>query len=296
MNFWDVPPFAAKAAPVLWTPNASTGERFVALILLKYESPERGEVATPLSFHPKQMKAMMGTKRAESALGIIQHVADFMRQQLLSGVALGEVIAPFDGFQVGNQSSVRGYSAKQVIDTAIRTLSAFGTRTSFDDGEDAAQRNSIPTRQFLRSLRSAFARDDDERRARFNRSITVSGSAEMTIDYAHDKQLVQVTSLPQSAPHLITLQKEAESKILELDITASLLRSESAPARSSLLINTASLTHAETKEARQIANELLDRLRFMSEQKGIDLHPVGNPIEAAHILESLELKQRLLSA
>ncbi|WP_233411926.1 hypothetical protein [Paraburkholderia kururiensis] len=237
---------------------------------------------------------MIGAKRAASAYGIMRHVAEFMQQQMLRGRPLEEVIAPFDGFTVGRTTRIRGYSSKQLIDTAIRTLSAFGTRGSFDDDDDAGQRNSVPTRQFLRTLRSVFAQDDDERRARFNRSIAVSGSAEMTIDYAHDRYLVQVTSLPQTAPHLIALQKEAESKILELDITAGLLRSEQAPCRASLLVNSAPLAQAETREARQLANELLNRLRFVSDRKGIVLHPVQDPGEAAQILEEIETEQGLV--
>jgi hypothetical protein len=111
MNLWEAPPFAAKAAPVLWTPTAATGERFVAVILIQYNSPVSGDVATPLAFHPKQLRAMLGAKRADSALGIMQHVADFMKQQMLAGTALGEITAPFDGFQVGAPTNIRGYSA-----------------------------------------------------------------------------------------------------------------------------------------------------------------------------------------
>ena len=293
MNLWDAPPFAAYAAPVLWTPNSATGERFVAVVLIRYDAPIAGDVATPVTFHAKQLKAMIGSKRATSALGILSHVADFMRQQILAGIALEEVAAPFDGFAVGNRMRVRGYSSKQITDTAIRTLSAFGSRDSYEDDEDVVQRNTIPTRQFLRSLRSVFSQEDDERKARFNKNVIFSGSAGMTIDYAHEKHFVQVTSLPQSTPHLIALQKEAESKILELDITSNLIRSERAPAHPSLLINTASLDHADTKEARQIANELLDRLKFVSDQKGITLLRASSPLEAAHMLEKFEIREGL---
>jgi hypothetical protein len=60
-----------------------------------------------------------------------------------------------------------------------------------------------------------------------------------------------------------------------------------------LLINTAALNTAKTKEASQIANELLARLRFMSRQKGIDLRLVRDPFQAAQILEELEVGQGL---
>ncbi|NIF78902.1 hypothetical protein F3J20_16160 [Paraburkholderia sp. Cy-641] len=293
MNPWDTPPFSAHAAPVLWTPNASTGERFVAIVLVRYDAPVVGEVAAPVTFSPRQLKAMIGSRRASSALGILHHVSEFMRDQILSGSALDNVIAPFDGFAIGKLMRVRGYSSKQVVDTAIRTLSAFGSRESYDEDEETPQRNSVPTRQFLRSLRSVFAREDEERRGRFNKNVTVGGSAPMTIDYAHEKHLVQVTSLPQSEPHLIALQKEAESKILELDITATLLRSDRAPTHSSLLINTASLERADSREARKVANELLERLRFMSEQKSMTLLQARDPFEAAKILDQFEREEGL---
>jgi hypothetical protein len=296
MNLWDTPPFAAHAAPVLWTPNMDTGERFVALVLIRYDSPTSGDVRAPIVFHSKQLKAMVGTRRAVSALGILEHVSAYMRQQMLAGTALEGVSAPFDGFSVGRPVRVRGYSAKQVVDTAIRTLSAFGSRDAYDDDDEANHRNSVPTRQFLRSVRSLFAREDDDRKARFNRTVAWPDSAEMTIDYAHEKHLVQVTSLPQSAMHLISLQKEAESKLFELDITASLLRSDRSPAQPSLLINTASLVNAETGDARRTATELLERLKFMTSQKQVTLFQASNPIEASEMLEELELSAGLTSA
>lgn len=296
MNLWDTPPYAANVVPVFWTPNSATGERFVAIVLVLYDAPVLGDAEAPVTFHPKQLKAMIGAKRAASALGILADVAGFMRQQILSGVPLENVTSPYDGFSIGSKMRVRGYSSKQVIDTSIRSLSAFGTRDSYDDDEDIIQRNTVPTRQFLRSLKSVFSQEDEERKARFNKNVAFLGSAGMTIDYAHDRYLVQVTSLPQSTPHLIALQKEAESKILELDITSNLIRSERAPTHTSLIINTASLDTADTKEARRIANELLERLRFVSDQKGIDLLLAGNPNEAARMLERFEVFDKLQNA
>ncbi|WP_044042325.1 hypothetical protein [Caballeronia insecticola] len=296
MNLWDSPPYTAHAAPVLWTPSASTGECFVAIVLIQYESPEHGKALARLALGPKQLRAMIGAKRAQSALGIMGHVAEFMHQQLAGGTAFADVIAPFDEFHVGKATRIRGYSERQVVDTATRTLSAFAARGSFDDEADQQQRNSIPTRQFLRSLRSAFARDDEARKARFNKTIDLYKSAQMTIDYAYEQCLVQVTSLPQTVPHLVVLQKEAESKILELDITAGLLQSHSAPSSPSLLVNIAPLNTAETSEARRIAGELFDRLTFMSEQKKIALVPVKDPFEAAQLLEQFEMNRDYLQA
>lgn len=289
MNAWELPPIAAHAAPVLWSPNASTGERFVALIVIRYDAPTPGVSNAHVAFHLKQLKAMIGSKRATSAFGILEHVAAFMRDQMLEGAAFDDLIAPFDGFTVGKAMRIRGYSEKQVVDGAIRSLSTFGSRDSYEADGDVNRRNSIPTSQFLRYLRSSFAREDEERKARFNKRLKLHGAAEMTIDYAHGRHLVQVTSLPSSAAHLISLQKEAESKVLELDITASLLREQSAPTQPSLLVNTTSLALAVMPESKRIADELFDRLKFVSSRKGIQLLQACSPKEAAGILSELEI-------
>ena len=287
LSVWGAPPFAAHAVPLLWQPNESTGERFVAVVALRYEAPVMGDASTHIAFRQQQLKAMLGAKRAASAYGILEHVARFVHQQLLDGSHLAELSAPFDGFIVGKAARVRGYSKTQVIDTAVRMLSAFGTRDTYVDELETVQRNTVPTSRFLRSVRSAFSREESERRARFNRKVEWPGAPEITLDYAHNQHLVQVTSLPQSAPHLLALQKEAESKMFELDIAATLLRN-AAPAQPSILVNTAALAESLSKEAEAVARELLERLRFMSAQKKMSLIEARDPAEGARILEELD--------
>ncbi len=292
LNAWGVPPFSARALPLLWQPNEATGERFVAVVALRYEAPLLGDASTHIAFRQEQLKAMLGAKRAASAYGILAHVARFVHQQLLDGVPLAELTAPFDGFVAGKEARVRGYSRTQAIDTAIRTLSAFGTRDTYAEELETVQRNTVPTSQFLRSVRSAFSREEGERRARFNRKIEWPDAPEITLDYAHNQHLVQVTSLPQSATHLLALQKEAESKMFELDIAVTLLR-KSAPALPSILVNTAALSDSSSREAGAVARELLERLRFMSAQKKMTLIEARSPIEGAHILDELDVRARI---
>ncbi|MFV8637916.1 hypothetical protein ACNRBS_00455 [Ralstonia pseudosolanacearum] len=292
LNAWGAPPFLAHAVPMLWQPNESTGERFVAVVALRYEAPLLGGVSTHIAFRQQQLKAMLGAKRAASAYGILEHVAHFVHQQLQDGLSLAELSAPFDGFVAGKEARVRGYSKTQVIDTAVRTLSAFGTRDTYVDELETVQRNTVPTSRFLRSVRSVFSREESDRRARFNRKVEWPGAPEITLDYAHNQHLVQVTSLPQSAPHLLALQKEAESKMFELDIAATLLRN-SAPAQPSILVNTGALADSLSREAEAVARELLERLRFMSAQKKMSLIEARDPVEGARILDELDDHARI---
>ncbi|MDN7612157.1 hypothetical protein [Burkholderia cepacia] len=287
LTLWDAPPYVASAVPIVWELNHATGERLVAVVALRYESPSPRTISAHIAFEPNQLRAMIGHKRATSALGILEHVSLFVRTQLGDGIDLVDLQTPFDGFIVGKPTRVRGYSEKQVVDSAIRTLSTFGTRGSFNDAADEVRRNSAPTSQFLRSLRSAFAQHDSGRKGRFNHRVQWPGAPEMTIDYAHERHLVQVTSLPQSPSHLITLQKEAESKMLELDVAASLLRQDHANAQPYLLINVAPISQPMTVESKKIATELLDRLRFISSQKDMSVITANSPEEGASLLEDL---------
>lgn len=286
-NLWDTPPFSARAVPIIWELNRASGERLVAIIAIRYDSPDPRAISTHIAFEPNQLRAMIGHKRATSALGILEHVSMFMRAQLDEGIDTENLQTPFDGFFIGKPARVRGYSEKQVVDAAIRTLSAFGTRGSFNDAAESSRRNSTATSHFLRSLRSAFVRNDTDLKARFNRRVRWPDAPEMTIDYAHEHHLVQVTSLPQSPAHLITLQKEAESKMLELDVAASLLRQDHANAQPYLLINVAPISQPMTVESKKIATELLDRLRFISSQKDMSVITANSPEEGASLLEDL---------
>jgi hypothetical protein len=273
--------------PVIWELNRASGERLVAILAIRYDAPDPRAISTHVAFEPNQLRAMIGHKRATSALGILEHVSMFMRTQLDEGIDIEDLQTPFDGFFVGKPTRVRGYSERQVVDAAIRTLSAFGTRGSFNDAAESGRRNSTATSHFLRSLRSAFVRHDNDLKARFNRRIRWPDAPEMTIDYAHEHHLVQVTSLPQSPSHLLTLQKEAESKILELDVAASLLRQDSANASPYLLVNAAPISRPINDESQKIAVELLDRLTFIGSQKAMSVITVTSPDEGAALLDNL---------
>lgn len=290
LSMWDTPPYSASVVPVLWEPNHSTGERLVAIVAIKYDAPSTGNTSTHVAFDPNQLRAMIGAKRAASALGILEHVSGFLGRQLRGGVSFDNLQAPFEGFHIGKPTRVRGYSERQVVDSSIRMLSAFGTRETYNDAEEGSQRNSVPTSQFIRSLRTAFVRDDEQRRHRFNRRVRWPGSPEITIDYAHGSNLVQVTSLPQTPSHLIALQKEAESKMLELDVATSLLRQDEATASPYLLVNTGPMRQPVSMDAQRIATELLERLKFMSSQKNMSVIEAQNPEEGARLLEDLRVQ------
>lgn len=282
------PSHTARAAPVFWEPNgARFGERLVAIILVHFEKPELVAPLSYIAFSDTQLRALVGKERARSASGILEHASSFCHQQLLTGVPLTEVIPPLEGFSVGESVRVRGYSTTQVMDTAIRTLSAFGTRNYYEEVAELEGRNSLPTRAFLKSLQRQFSQRDESRKSRFNKTFALDSTSEMTIDYAHHQHLVQVTSLPVSAHHSVTLQKEAESKLFELDIAADIIRQASARARPALLVNTAPLNSDLDAEARGYAEGLLQQLTLMSEKKNMVIMPAPSPEAAAEILEGL---------
>jgi hypothetical protein len=109
----------------------------------------------------------------------------------------------------------------------------------------------------------------------------------MIIDYAYKTYLVQVTSLPQTERHAGSLQKEAERKLLELDITVNSCFRES-KADPSLLINSQTLRSGLTKEEAKFANGLRDRIHFMAAQKNTKVFETDSPDAAARLLETFE--------
>lgn len=264
-------------------------ERLVALVVVTpLTSGQVGIVpGAHIVFPTARLRALLGP-RASSAEGILFHVQCALNDQLVAGESIERLRLPFQGFTVGVPSRIRGYSENQLLDTAVRTVSAFGTPDGLLDDEKVDRRGTLPTRRFIHSVRTVFSRSAAERRERFYRSLRYSeADPAMTIDYAYNAFLVQITSLPQTERHAGSLQKEAESKLLELDIAVNSCFRESRVSPT-LLINTQALHLGLAKEEEKFANNLRDRIYFMAEQKNTRVFETESPEVAAQLLETFE--------
>lgn len=287
MNLY-IPPFSAKVAPVFWEPHSGSGERIVALVLITPEQNTANETPSlaHVVFPAARLRALLGNHRATSAEGILRQVSIYMTDELSRGKTISEATAPFQGFTVGKEVRVLGYSFEQLLDSAIRTVSVFGTSDGLYDESSEDSRHTITTSRFIKSLRAHFSNNDQERKSRFSKPIQRSAlEPVMTIDYAHLKHLVQVTSLPLTERQVAILQKEAESKILELDITVNSIFAGS-PVAPALLINTEGL-YSPDATAKQFASDFFERIRYMGEKKDARILEARSPQRASALLEEL---------
>lgn len=232
---FEAPGVRARFSPIYWEPLAGSQERITALIAIEpahsttYLAPT-AHLILPL----KRLKAMLGIARGNSAHGILSHVADFMTSRLAAGLTLEELDAPFSGFTVGKPRAISAFTEEQVLSGAVQMVSALGDVEDLLELDLGTRRSSATTLAFLRSVQAEFSVDIKERRKRFFREFVAEGDRRVTLDYAHAKWLVQFTSLPATSGQIRYMEKEAESKILELITARKFVQS---PTETILIIN-----------------------------------------------------------
>ena len=236
------PPIKALFAPVFWEPLPGSGERICAIVLIvpDEDSPRLLSPAAHVVINARRLRAMLGTERGNSALGILDQASQFMARTLMAGASLETCSAPFKHFSTGSVRRVKGFTAEQILDAAVHTVSAFGsTEDLMDDIGEHSNHSTASTREFLQRVQTAFAPADDLRRKRFLKPVETSVGA-VTIDYVYEKHLVQFTSAPITDRQSQNMRREAESKMLEtLTVQRTILDSQGI---AKLIINTAPLT------------------------------------------------------
>lgn len=283
------PPIKAVATPIFWAPHQDSAERIVPLFLLVPNDSTYGMAASVFrAIRHDRLTALMGPQRAQSANGILDHVANFVSTMALQGLSPEEISPPFQGFSFGPSKVVRGYSKKQLLDTALRSVCAFGNPDGLFDYDIQDNRNStVTTREFIKATRASYSKGDKDRNERFDVTFREPGSRiDITLDYAYKSAIVQVASVPITERQALGLKREAESKLLELRLTYGILR-QNATYKPQLLLNNFALQHARSEEAWLAAKNFVKRIEYMSKRSGAVLQQVESPSEAAQYLESL---------
>jgi hypothetical protein len=265
-----------------------TAERIVALIAL--ENHTKSEINISPGTHCilpiERLRAMLGKQRGNAAFGVLGEVAQYMTQRQVSGLPLEDLQAQFHGFLRGPIAVARGYTREQLIDAAVRSVSAFGKVDDFFEESEPrdAPRHTIRTAQFLKTLKREVAGDDPAIKARFEKILRPSQELpELTVDYAFRRWMLQITSLPATAKQAAHALRESQSKLYEIDlIRKNMQGNEVTPV---LLVNDDVLYNQPLSSiAEDEATRMLDRLDRLAKSNGLELLRAPSPFEAADIV------------
>jgi hypothetical protein len=269
---------------------AGTGERVVALIALEpHESTEVVVAAkTYCVLSPDRLIAMFGRQRGSASKGVLQQVADYMSTQQAAGLPLSDVSPPFHGFLVAPTMLCRGYDVDQLLNAAVRSVSAFANADAMSEEENAAEtpRSTVRTSEFIKTMKRYVAAEDPDVRSRFDKRFHPRNSQlDLTIDYAFKKWVVQVTSLPATERQAYNAMREAQSKLFEIG----LLRDAMDGNRLSpiLLVNEDVLVHSPSEQALGHASRMLSRLSELARLRTVELLQVATPEEGAEKVRAL---------
>lgn len=210
-----------------------------------------------------------------------------------AGSPLGEVRAPFHGFQVGPISVARARTVEQLLNAAVRTVTVFGSADEMieEDEPEAAPRHTLRTAAFLGQVKRLLVESDESMRGRFDKRLRLPGQApEVTIDYAFERWLVQVTSLPISARQTVNVQREAQSKLLELEIACRAMDGNAVSPV--LLVNEDALQFAQAGEAEQVARHMQERLSQLARSCGTLLLQAADAEQGSLLLYGLSGARR----
>jgi hypothetical protein len=275
---------------VFWEPIPGTGERIVALIALEPHEATKSVVTanTYCVLQPDRLRALLGRQRGKSSEGLLKEVAEFMSSHQSAGMPVAELEAPFHGFFVAPPMVCRGYDVDQMLNAAVRSVSAFGNPDIVIDEEAAAAtpRSTVKTAEFIKTLKRYVAGDDSDIKARFDKKIKPSALLpDFTVDYAVGKWVVQVTSLPATERQAANALRESQSKLFEIDVLRTEMDGNSiSPV---LLINEDVLLHKPTPQATKFAHQMLDRLDQLSKSRGIELMKARTPEDGAALVRAL---------
>jgi hypothetical protein len=237
---------------------------------------------------PERLRAMLGRQRGNASHNVLREVASYMTERQMAGMPITELDSPFKGFVVGPTALARGYNIEQLLNAAVRTVSAFGSAEDLVDEEDSQEtpRNTVRTAEFLRALKRWVAGEDKEIGARFDRKLSVPAQhLDVTVDYAYKRWMLQVTSLPATPRQAMHAQREAQSKLYEIDkLRRGMDGNEIEPI---LLVNEDVLTGSLNEASKAQARMMLARMQQLSKADGLQLLTAANAQEAATLVNAL---------
>lgn len=265
------------------------GERIVAMIALEPDASS-SILLSPACYvviPADRLRAMLGKQRGSAAAGILARAAEFITLRQQAGLPLDEIDAPFMGMEPGTIRSIRGHSVEQLLDACVRMCSAFGTSdTILEDSDPHAARHTIRTAQFIATVRRKITTRFPELKECFEKTLFPQQDLPpLTVDYAAQKWLVQITSLPSTAKQFENTQREAQSKLFEIDLIRKYMGANSiAPI---LLVNEDALVNPASAEAHTIALAMQERLGQLARANGMEVKQAPNPDMAADLLVGL---------
>lgn len=230
----------------------------------------------------ERLKGLLGRQRGTASNGLLQQVAEFMSSNQSAGLPLADLEAPFHGFVVAPTMTCRGYDLDQLLNAAVRSVSAFANADAMIEDEATAEtpRSTVKTAEFLKSLKRHVAGDDPGVRARFEKKFRPEKSPfDLSVDYAFNRWVVQVTSLPATERQAHHALREAQSKLFEIDLLRESM--EGNALSPILLVNEDVLIHNPSDQALVHARRMLDRLSALSKFRSVELVQVATPEEGA---------------
>lgn len=285
------PPCLARFSPVFWEPVAGTGERVVALIAL--EPDERSTTVLSSGTHcvlsAERLRALLGKQRGQAAHGVLKQTAEYMTHRQQAGLPIAELDTPFHGFTIGPELHARGYSIEQLLDAAVRSVSAFGSANELIEDEEPSEkpRHTVKTSEFINVVKRYVAGDDPAIKARFDKTLQPGGDLpDLTVDYAYHRWLLQVTSLPSTQRQSVNTLRESQSKLYEIEMIRRHMKDNQV--NPVLLVNTDVLLGAAGGVALDEATRMLERLKRLSKAEGLELVESATPSEAASFVCSLK--------
>jgi hypothetical protein len=280
------PTLIVNYVPIFWEPLPGTGEKLIAMIAVtpNEATQQLTQPKTYITLPLKRLINLLGHSKGTSAFGILQQAALFLSERLEAGLQLEEAIPPFFGFSLGKVKRSSGWSITQVLHAAVSSVSALGTSEEMivEEFEDAP--HIANTRTFLNNVKHRISSVDKSLEARFNKRLQLPDLPEITIDYSHENLLVQVASLPISSKHAPYAIREAESKLFQMDLAASEMKSVKVQPK--LLINAESTLHYKSETDTALANEFLKRFQIFAQKKNTEIFTADSTESAAHFLET----------
>lgn len=287
---YRAPPCVARYRPIFWEPVAGTGERVVALIAIEPHESTQVVISskTYCVLTPDRLVTLIGRQRGNASKGILQHVADYISLQQAAGMPLLDIEPPFHGFVVAPLMTCRGYDVDQVLNAAVRSVSAFANAEAMVEEEAATEtpRSTVRTAEFLKTIKRYVAADSADVRARFDKRFRPRDShLDLTIDYAFNRWIVQVTSLPATERQAHNAMREAQSKLFEIGLLRQVVDGNSLSPI--LLVNEDVLVHSPSDQALGYATRMRSRLVELARLEDVELLQVATPEEGAEKVKAL---------
>lgn len=284
----NAPPIVARYRAALWEPLQGTGERFVALVAVHTHEVSSQAISpgTYCVVSNSRLRQLLGRQRGSAASGILRECAAFMTQRQQAGLPIDEIQPLFRGFELGPVMVARAWSVEQLLDAAVRSVSVFGSAEEMIEEEEARQspRHMVRTGEFLTQLRRIFTGQDKTLAARFD--VPLRGGDDVpsvVIDYSFGPLAVQVTSLPSTAKQAEHTEREAQSKMFELEVARRQMSGNSF--KPTLLFNTDALAEQASTEARKHAEAAMTRLASLARFNNISILEAQSPSIAARLLD-----------